>query len=110
MHNLAVLIVGGGKDDADYAAAANWFQQAADRGLTDSQYNLAMLHVHGRGVAKDLAQAYKWFALAARAGDSGAARKLEEIKAQLDPTEREAGEQKLAAWRPKTAEPAAVGR
>jgi localization factor PodJL len=110
MHNLAVLIVGGGKDDADYAAAANWFQQAADRGLTDSQYNLAMLHVHGRGVAKDLAQAYKWFALAARAGDSGAARKLEEIKAQLDPTEREAGEQKLAAWRPKTAEPATVGR
>jgi localization factor PodJL len=101
MHNLAVLIVGSGKDDADYAAAANWFQQAADRGLADSQFNLAMLHAHGRGVAKDLAQAYKWFALAARAGDSGAARKLEEIKAQIEPSEREAGEQKLAAWRPK---------
>ena len=106
MHNLAVLIVGSGKDDADYAAAANWFQQAAERGLTDSQFNLAMLHAHGRGVAKDLAEAYKWFALAARGGDSGAARKLEEIKAQLDPSEREAGEQKLAAWRPKAAEPA----
>jgi localization factor PodJL len=106
MHNLAVLIVGSGKDDADYAAAANWFQQAADRGLTDSQFNLAMLHAHGRGVAKDLAEAYKWFALAARAGDSGGARKLEEIKAQLEPSEREAGEQKLAAWRLRAAEPA----
>jgi localization factor PodJL len=110
MHNLAVLIVGSGKDDADYVAAANWFQQAADRGLTDSQFNLAMLHAHGRGVAKDLAQAYKWFALAARAGDSGAARKLEEIKAQLEPSEREAGEQKLAAWRAKAAERATAGR
>ena len=94
MHNLAVLVVGNGKDDADYAAAAHWFQQAADRGLTDSQFNLAVLYAHGRGVAKDLAEAYKWFALAARSGDAGAARKLEEMKAQLELPEREAAEQK----------------
>jgi localization factor PodJL len=107
MHNLAVLVVGNGKDDADYAAAARWFQQAADRGLTDSQFNLAVLYAHGRGVAKDLAEAYKWFALAARSGDAGAARKLEEMRAQLEMPEREAAEQKIAAWRAKPVEPAA---
>ena len=107
MHNLAVLVVGNGKDDADYAAAAHWFQQAADRGLTDSQFNLAVLYAHGRGIAKDLTEAYKWFALAARSGDTGAARKLEEMKGQLELPEREAAEQKLAAWRAKPAEPAA---
>jgi localization factor PodJL len=107
MHNLAVLVVGNGKDDADYAAAVRWFQQAADRGLTDSQFNLAVLYAHGRGVAKDLAEAYKWFALAARSGDAGAARKLEEMKAQLELPEREAVEQKVAAWRAKPVEPAA---
>jgi localization factor PodJL len=107
MHNLAVLVVGNGKDDADYAAAARWFQQAADRGLTDSQFNLAVLYAHGRGVAKDSAEAYKWFALAARSGDAGAGRKLEEMKAQLDMPEREAAEQKIAAWRAKPVEPAA---
>jgi localization factor PodJL len=107
MHNLAVLVVGNGKDDADYAAAAHWFQQAADRGLTDSQFNLAVLYSVGRGVAKDLTESYKWFALAARSGDAGAARKLEEMKAQLELPEREAAEQKLVAWRAKAVEPAA---
>ena len=107
MHNLAVLVVGNGKDDADYAAAVRWFQQAADRGLTDSQFNLAVLYAHGRGVARDLAEAYKWFALAARSGDAGAARKLEEMKAQLELPEREAAEQKVAAWRAKPVESAA---
>ena len=103
MHNLAVLIVGSGKDDADYAAAAHWFQQAADRGLSDSQFNLAVLYAHGRGVAKDLTESYKWFGLAARSGDAGAARKLEEVRAQLETLERDAAEQKLGAWRAKPA-------
>ena len=62
MHNLAVLSVSGGR--SDYAAAAKWFAQAADFGLTDSQVNLAILYQNGLGVPKDLKLAYKWLALA----------------------------------------------
>jgi localization factor PodJL len=107
MHNLAVLIIGSGEGQTDYAAAVRWFRHAADRGFTDSQFNLAMLYAHGRGIARDLTESYKWFGLAARAGDAGAARRLEEIKAQLELPEREAAEQKLTAWRADTAAPAA---
>jgi localization factor PodJL len=108
MHNLAVLTVASGGGEADYGTAVGWFRQAADRGFTDSQFNLAMLYAHGRGVGRDLTESYKWFGLAARAGDAGAARQLEKIKAQLDLPEQEVAERKLAAWRAVAAEPAAT--
>ena len=104
MHNLGVLSVGGREDQVDYAAAAGWFRQAAERGLADSQFNLAVLHENGRGVPKDLQEAYKWFALAARSGDPESARRLEQIKARMEPAEIGAAEQKLAAWQPTPAE------
>jgi localization factor PodJL len=105
MHNLGVLSVGGREGSADYAAAAGWFRQAAERGLADSQFNLAVLHENGRGVAKDLQEAYKWFALAARSGDPASARRLDQIKARMEPAEIAAAEQKLAAWQPVATEP-----
>jgi localization factor PodJL len=104
MHNLGVLSVGGREDQVDYAAAAGWFRQAAERGLADSQFNLAVLHENGRGVPKDLQEAYMWFALAARSGDPESARRLEQIKARMEPGEIGAAEQKLAAWQPTPAE------
>jgi localization factor PodJL len=99
MHNLGVLAAADERQ-ADYATAAFWFGQAAERGLADSQCNLAMLYESGRGVAKDLQEAYKWFALAARGGDPLAARRLEQVGAQLQAGELAAAEQKLAVWRP----------
>ena len=45
-------------------------------------------HENGRGVPKDLQEAYKWFALAARSGDPVAARRLEQVKARMEPAER----------------------
>jgi localization factor PodJL len=108
MHNLAVLMVGRDSERADYVTAAHWFQAAAARGYIDSQFNLATLYVHGRGVAKDLGEAYKWFAIAARAGDAGAASRLDEVKTQLELPEREAAEAKVAAWR--SIETASQGR
>jgi localization factor PodJL len=106
MHNLAMMMVGKTDAQADYGAAVSWFRQAADRGFVDSQYNLGMLYAHGRGVTRDLTEAYKWFGLAARAGDLGAVRKLEDIKYQLESSERDAAEQKLAAWRAVASSPA----
>jgi localization factor PodJL len=100
MHNLAVLSVSGRAAQPDYATAAIWFRNAAERGLTDSQFNLGVLCENGRGVTKDLVEAYKWFALAARDGDLAAARRLDQLKARLDPAALEVAERKLAAWRP----------
>ena len=49
---------------------------------------------------RSLPEAYKWFALAARSGDPASARRLEQVKARLEPAELEAAEQKLATWQP----------
>jgi localization factor PodJL len=105
MHNLGVLTVGSGERQADYAAAARWFGQAAERGLADSQFNLAILYENGRGVPKDLQEAYKWFALAARSGDPVAARRLDQVRARMEPGEIDAAEQKVAAWRSVASDP-----
>jgi localization factor PodJL len=78
--------------------AARWFREAAERGLTDSQYNLAALYEDGRGVAKSLADAYKWFALAARSGDRGAGQRLALLKPRLNPSELASAEQNVASW------------
>jgi localization factor PodJL len=111
MHNLGVMLVAG-EPPADPAGAARWFGQAAERGFVDSQFNLAVLYESGRGVARNLEEAYLWFALAARSGDLAAARHLEQVAAQLHPTEVAAAEAKLAVWRPvalKAANPSRTG-
>ena len=108
MHNLGVLLAAG--DEADSAAAARWFTRAAERGLVDSQFNLAALHESGRGVTKDLKQAYFWFALAAKGGDTAAARRLEQVAAQLQQAELAAADQSVAAWHPTGTEAASLVR
>jgi TPR repeat protein len=103
MHNLAVLTARRDGEGPDYATAATWFREAAERGLTHSQYNLALLCELGLGTQKSLPEAYKWLALAARGGDKEAAVRQQQIKPRLAPAEREAAEQQVAGWRPRTA-------
>jgi len=101
MHNLGVLTIGSDHSRADYAMAARWFREAAERGLPDSQYNLGVLCEQGRGVARNPAEAYMWFALSAGRGDAGALRRLEQVKARLEPAELAAAEAMLARWQPR---------
>ena len=108
MHNLAVLSVSGGR--SDYSAAAKWFAQAADFGLTDSQVNLAILYQNGLGVSKDLTQAYKWLTLAARGGDREAAGRAAQVKAQLSPADVQTADADVAAWRARVPDAAANER
>jgi localization factor PodJL len=84
MHNLAVLYAEGIDGKPDYATAAQWFRKAAEHGVADSQYNLGVLAARGLGTAKNLVESYKWFALAAAQGDKEAARKRDEVAAQMD--------------------------
>jgi localization factor PodJL len=99
MHNLAVLLAGKGSEPADYAGAARWFREAAERGLPDSQYNLAALCEDGHGVTRSLTEAYKWYALAARSGDRGAAQRLAQVKGRLNAGELATAEEMVSAWR-----------
>jgi localization factor PodJL len=53
----------------DYAAAANWYQKAADKGLAPAQYRLGTLFERGKGVGRDLNIALGWYERAAEAGN-----------------------------------------
>jgi localization factor PodJL len=84
MHNLAVLYAEGAEGKPDYVNAAQWFRKAAEHGVADSQYNLGVLAARGLGTERNIAESYKWFALAAAQGDKEAARKRDDVAAQLD--------------------------
>jgi localization factor PodJL len=107
MHNLAVSVSGGQGNLADYGLAAKWYGEAASYGLADSQYNLGILAEHGLGMATNLGAAYQWFALAAKNGDTEAAKRRDQVKAQLDPKALAAAEQAVKGWKAKPALPEA---
>ena len=58
MHNLAALYAGGGLGTQQFDAAAKWFEEAANRGMKDSQFNLGMLYARGLGVKQDLGASF----------------------------------------------------
>ena len=102
MHNLAVILAEGIDGKPDYSAAATWFRRAADYGVRDSQFNLAILYARGMGVPQNLGQSYVWFAAAALQGDEDAAKKRDEVGAQLDATAREAAKKQVAEFHART--------
>jgi localization factor PodJL len=53
----------------DYAAAARWYQAAAEKGLAPGQYRMGALFERGTGVKLDLEAARHWYERAAEAGN-----------------------------------------
>ncbi|WP_296707239.1 hypothetical protein [Rhodoblastus sp.] len=106
MHNLAVILAEGVDGKPDYAAAANWFRRAAEYGVRDSQFNLAILYARGMGVPRNLGQSYLWFAIAAQQGDEDAAKKRDEVGAQLDAATLGAAKKQVADFHAKAPAPA----
>jgi localization factor PodJL len=105
MHNLAVLYAEGIEGKPDYGVAVKWFQQAAQRGVADSQYNLGVLAARGLGTDKNFSESYKWFALAAASGDTESAKKRDEVASRLDPQALAAAQQAVKNFVP-TPQPA----
>jgi len=101
MHNLAVLYAEGVDGAPDYNRASDWFRKAANHGVRDSQYNLGILYARGIGVEHNDAESYKWFAIAANQGDGEAAKKRDEIAAQLDPQSLAAARLAVQKWSPE---------
>ena len=69
------LAESGGKP-GDAAAAAKWFEAAADLGLAPAQYRIGSIYEKGAGVERNPTVAKTWYQLAADAGNAGAMHNL----------------------------------
>lgn len=56
------------KKPPDFAAAAHWYQRAADAGSADAAARLCRMHIAGQGTARDEAAAKRWYERAAELG------------------------------------------
>lgn len=106
-HNLAVMSADPPEGDPNYPEAVKWFRRAAEFGVRDSQYNLAILYARGLGVEKDLGQSWLWFSLAAQQGDAEAAKKRDEIAAEMDPASLASAADALMKFKVLRPDPAA---
>jgi localization factor PodJL len=88
-------------DQRDFNGAARWFEEAAKRGVVDSQFNLGMLYARGLGVSQDFAESYKWFAIAAAHGDKDAAKARDDVAKSIEATQMSEVKEKLASWQPE---------
>jgi localization factor PodJL len=79
---LALRLLDGRGVARDPHAAAQWFEQAANRGLPIGEYRLAALYEKGVGVTRDLAAAMSWYAKAATAGNARAMHNLAVMHAE----------------------------
>ncbi|MGA2494798.1 MAG: hypothetical protein ABSF67_17955 [Roseiarcus sp.] len=79
---LAVRLLDGRGVARDPHAAAQWFEQAASRGLPIAEYRLAALYEKGVGVTRDLPVAMGWYVKAASAGNARAMHNLAVMHAE----------------------------
>ena len=56
--------------------AFNWFQAAAEQGITEAQYFLGNCYYEGRGTKQDYNEAFRWFKAAAEQGHTDAQKML----------------------------------
>lgn len=66
---VAAILTEGRAVPQDYAAAAIWYERAANAGFVPAQYRLGSLYENGNGVEKNLDSAKIWYERAAEAGN-----------------------------------------
>lgn len=99
MHNMALYLFDGVGGDRSQVQAVRWFRQAAERGLTDSQYNLGRIYEQGAdGVAANAGEAYKWYLIAGRAGDEQAQADADRMAGELSAGVRRTARQAADAF------------
>jgi uncharacterized protein len=87
-----------GPHERDYRAAAQWYRQAAEKGLGSAMTNLGLLYLRGLGVPQDHVLGYMWINLAAASGLGAAVRARDAAAAHMTPAQ--IGEaQRLASGR-----------
>jgi len=101
MHDLANFYANGiGGTEQDLSLAAKWFEQAAERGVVDSQYNVGYLYEFGIGVTKNLVEAYVWYGIAAEQGDTEAGRRISALNETLSTVEIDSAKKRIDGFKP----------
>lgn len=67
-------------------------------GSEQNFFQIAVNYACGREVATDLIEAHKWFNIAALRGDAEAARRRQEIAAELSAAEISAAQRRAREW------------
>ncbi len=62
--------------EEDAAAAARWYEKAAEQGLAPAQYRVGTFYEKGIGVSRDIGKAKTWYQLAAQQGNASAMHNL----------------------------------
>jgi TPR repeat protein len=70
-NNLGIMYATGAGVAQDFAKAAGWYRESADRkGDANAQYNVGIAYYNGRGDLPDHREAARWFRKAAEQGDA----------------------------------------
>ena len=94
----------GGKPDP--AAAASWFEQAAQQGHTQAQLALAQLDFKSAGGKPNPERAFIWSSIAEKSLSEAAQKEAEQIREaarkQLEPKRLASAEALISTWTPRT--------
>lgn len=102
MHDLGHYhATGTAMAEPDIVGAVKWFQEAADRGVLDSQFNLGVLYQEGSGVNRSPVDAYIWYSIAGSQGDEMAVQRSEVIARDLSGEELDQARARVKAFTPK---------
>lgn len=82
IYMVGVLNEKGEGTKINYAEAANWYRQAAEKGNPAAQYRLGRLYERGLGVEQNLEEAVKLYKKAAKQGQVDARQALKRVEAK----------------------------
>lgn len=103
MFEIASRYTDGHGGESDMAAAARWYEKAAEQGLAPAQYRIGNLYEKGIGVEGDIDKARQWYEKAAEQGNASAMHNLGVLHAMGHDGE-EADNTAAAHWFQKAAE------
>lgn len=110
MHDLGhYYATGAATSQPEISKAVTWFQQAAERGVLDSQFNLGVLYQEGSGVTKSQVDAYVWYAIAGAQGDPMAIQRAEVLAREMSEAQVEQAKSRVKAYVPARINDAANG-
>jgi TPR repeat protein len=81
------MYAGGQGVEQSYSEAAQWYQKAAEQGVSEAQYRLGNLYKNGEGVPQDAETAYGWYRVAAHLGNSKSAAAVKDVSGLLSEEE-----------------------
>lgn len=109
MHDLGNFYANDvGVVDVDMDQATKWFQEAAQRGVVDSQFNMGVLF-DAEGLNPNPELSLYWYGVAASQGDRMAEARMNALRAELPEDVLSKTDARIASFRPQKIDPLANG-